>query len=592
MPINLEGMVNAGRLEDILLRGCTVVTGGGRTIAVFAHGNNVYALDNRCPHMGFPLSQGTVQDGILTCHWHHARFDLVSGDTFDLFAGDIPRFRVQLVNGQVWIDLSSTDENAVDYWKRRLTDGLEHNIPLVIARSVIGMTRAGADYRLPLEMGALFGVRFNAEGWSPALSILTSCANMLPFMRKEDRPLALYHGLVQIAQECEGKPARFPVAPLSETGQSIERLKVWFRQFVEVRDAEAAERTLRTAIECGMAPVKVAELVFSAITDHLFVDGGHTIDFANKAFELLGHIGWKHAGSILTSLVPQLVIARRSEEISSWRHPIDLTTILFQAYDELPSLWDRGQTVIVPWNREEQLVEELLKDDPSIVIQALKEAVAAGASPESLGSVVTEAAFIRLARYHLSNEFTDWDTVHHCVTTANAVHAALCRTQTFEILRGVFDTAMSVYQARFLNIPSAALPRPDRGTIEDADPTEMLEEFLEELNRQQQVAGAANRVANYLATTAPVEPLLATLAHATLREDAGFHQFQMTEAALRQYQCRMNQERPEQGKIVLIGASRFLAAHSPTVRSAGQTYNTALRLDRGDQIFQDELDTD
>ena len=42
-------------------------------------------LDNRCPHMGFPLDQGSVEDGILTCHWHHARFELASGCTFDLW---------------------------------------------------------------------------------------------------------------------------------------------------------------------------------------------------------------------------------------------------------------------------------------------------------------------------------------------------------------------------------------------------------------------------------------------------------------------------------------------------------------------------
>jgi hypothetical protein len=36
----------------------------------FMTGERVFALDNRCPHMGFPLDRGTVEDGILTCHWH------------------------------------------------------------------------------------------------------------------------------------------------------------------------------------------------------------------------------------------------------------------------------------------------------------------------------------------------------------------------------------------------------------------------------------------------------------------------------------------------------------------------------------------
>ena len=54
-------------------------------ILVIYDRGHVFALDNRCPHMGFPLERGSAEDGILTCHWHHARFDLESGCTFDLW---------------------------------------------------------------------------------------------------------------------------------------------------------------------------------------------------------------------------------------------------------------------------------------------------------------------------------------------------------------------------------------------------------------------------------------------------------------------------------------------------------------------------
>ena len=56
--------------------------------------------------MGFPLDRGTVSDGILTCHWHHARFDLSSGGTFDPFADDVRAFPVTVADGQVWVDPS------------------------------------------------------------------------------------------------------------------------------------------------------------------------------------------------------------------------------------------------------------------------------------------------------------------------------------------------------------------------------------------------------------------------------------------------------------------------------------------------------
>ena len=86
--------IRVGSVEQLKERGCTVVTGGGHTIAVFHHDGQVRAVDNRCPHMGFPLDRGSVKDGILTCHWHHARFDLAGGGTFNPFADDVRTFPV------------------------------------------------------------------------------------------------------------------------------------------------------------------------------------------------------------------------------------------------------------------------------------------------------------------------------------------------------------------------------------------------------------------------------------------------------------------------------------------------------------------
>ncbi len=68
-----DSFVRAARLDDVRAAGRMSVRVTGRSLALFFHDGRVYAVDNRCPHMGFPLHRGTVRDGILTCHWHHAR---------------------------------------------------------------------------------------------------------------------------------------------------------------------------------------------------------------------------------------------------------------------------------------------------------------------------------------------------------------------------------------------------------------------------------------------------------------------------------------------------------------------------------------
>ena len=104
----------------------------------------MYALDNRCPHMGFPLSRGTTKDGILTCDWHHARFDLKSGGTFDLWAGDVPSFPTQVQDGKVWVKIEKHKDRG-ELHKKTLQEGLEQNNGLLIAKSVIALLSSGTE---------------------------------------------------------------------------------------------------------------------------------------------------------------------------------------------------------------------------------------------------------------------------------------------------------------------------------------------------------------------------------------------------------------------------------------------------------------
>ena len=580
MTSTTERLLRVGSVEEVRERGCSVVTGGGHTIAVFSSGDDFAAVDNRCPHMGFPLDRGTLSDGILTCHWHHARFDLSSGGTFDPFADDVRAFPVSVRDGNVWVNPSPTEPDPTERWSKRLEDGMEHNIRLVIAKSVLGLNSAGADYRIPLSIGANFGATYSARGWGQAMSMMTCSANILSRLRPEDGPLALYQGIRHVASECAGMPPRFLVDPLP-TGETRPHVfKRWFRAFIEVRDDEGAERCLRTAIELGFSQRQIADMVFAAATDRIYLDAGHVVDFCNKAFELLDHIGWEYAGLILTGLVHGMATARRSEELNSWRNPLDLSLMVWEARNALPDLWEEGAGRRGSWDDEDSLAAVMLEDDPAATLEAIRDAVRAGATAERLGGAVAYAAFLRMARFHTSNEFGDWDTVHNTLTAANALHQALKRAPSVELVRAVFDTAVSVYLDRFLNMPAQRVPEPgDSGA--DGD---LGGKLLDAMNSQQQVELSARLTTDYVAGTYGPEEILPTLAHAMLREDSTFHHFQIVDAAFKQYEDRKG---TDAGRHVLVAMARFLAAHYPTPRAVNQTYNIAVRLQRGDEIFRE-----
>jgi hypothetical protein len=540
--------------------------------------------------MGFPLEQGSVEDGILTCHWHHARFDLESGCTFDLWADDVPIFPVELRNGQVWVKTTLSRADTATHWRQRLDDGLEHDLGLVIGKAVHGQLAASVLWAGLVRQVALFGAQ-NRDGWGAGLTILTALANIVPVLPEGDIYLALFHGARHVAADCDGEAPRRERAPLGSRPDPA-TLKRWLRRWTIVRHREAAERTLLTAIAAGLSPEVLADALVTAETQRVFADSGHSLDFINKAFECLDLIGWEHAAALLPTIVGQMVEARGAHESTAWRQPVDLVALCDNAASELPELFAVGRGVPC-WSDHAALARDLLGDDPVTIIDALKAAIRAGAAPVDLGRSLAYAAALRMARFGNANEHSDWETAHHVFTYANAVHQILKRIATAHTdaqvvaVRSVLHGAMALYLTRYLNVPPARIPGEDGEQLDElpADVETIRTALLDAFDRQRQVDLAARLVARHLKLGHSPQALIATLAHALLREDAGFHAYQMLEAAVRQFTVWGD---TDEGQHILIAAARYLAAHSPTERAALQTADIARRLMRGGELHQED----
>ena len=164
---NLEDWVEVGPLAELSAEKIRVVAAGRSRIAVVVAGDQVFAVDNRCPHMGFPLERGSVADGILTCHWHQARFDLASGCTFDLFADDVPAYDTRVEDGVVYVSTRPRHAQNAEYHGERLRRGIEQNVPLVQAKSLLGLLEVDAFDRVVAEAAAYAAK--NISGFSEGL---------------------------------------------------------------------------------------------------------------------------------------------------------------------------------------------------------------------------------------------------------------------------------------------------------------------------------------------------------------------------------------------------------------------------------------
>ncbi len=547
-------------------------------MCVFWHEGRAYALDDRCPHMGFPLHRGSLEAGLVTCHWHHARFDLASGGTLDPFADDARAFPVEVEGDDVYLVVTAPD-NRVDQLRRRLAEGLEGGLTLVMSKAVLGLLEAGVAPAEIVRVGVEFGTANRAQGWGSGLTVLVAMANLLPWLDPADHALALVHGLAFVARDTANRPPRFPLAPLGDGSAApvnADRLSDWYRRFIETRSGDAAERTLVTALSAGADAATISDMMTAAVTDHVFIDVGHTLDFTNKAFEAVEHLGWEAAESVLPTLTGQTAGASRSEEGSRWRHPHDLADLVRRVEERLPGLLAQGRSKAGAFDDVSGLGWRMLEDDPFAIVESLCDGIRAGATPEQLGRAAALAAALRITRFHTQNDFGDWDAVHHGFTYANALHQCLIRRPSDELVRGVLHGALRTYLDRFLNVPAARLP-----AAEGAD--------LADLQACWDAQGGVDRAGaiayGWLKGGGDPKQLVAALGHALLSEDAGFHWFQIVEAAVRQHAAWP--EGSEEGALILVGAARFLAAHTPTRRELPHVVRTAARLRRGDDLFEE-----
>jgi nitrite reductase/ring-hydroxylating ferredoxin subunit len=582
-PAHFSGFFRAASLTDLREKRMMTVHGADRPVLLCWSEGRAFALDNRCPHMGFPLSKGSLEEGVLTCHWHHAQFDLSSGCTFDLWADDAPAFEVRIERDDVWVSMRPKLEIDVAYHSRRLRWGLEQNIGLIQAKNIVALLADGEEVNSLIRKITQFAAR-NHRLWEDGLTMLSIVGRLSSRLGPTTLIYALAMAARRVAENCSGQPSRHSAGSLNGEHFEEERLSRWMFHWSKVRHDEGAERTLLAALDSGLSRQGLNRIVFGPIQERIYADGGHALDFSNKAFELLEVVGWDDAPEVLPLLVQHLTKSQSEEEGGTWRVPIDLIPLIQEAEDHL---CQNARSTRHDARCPKDFYLKLLGSDPKTIIRMISDTLIEGVPAVAVARQLALAAAWRLACFPESNDIDDWFAPMHTFSFCSALHQVLSRAAPGpEIARGLFHGAMSIYVDRFLNIPRAQLP--GQASLEHL-PTiadELLTAILSTLDQRKSWDEVPRLVVRYLRLGHPESELIDTLTFATVREDLDFHKIQVLEAAVTQ--AKEWPPGSAERELLYAAVARHLAAHCPTRRSSGQSVTVALRLHQGEEVYLED----
>ncbi len=445
-----------------------VVRHGSLRVAVLRNDEGtLLAVDDRCPHEGYPLAQGQLRGCVLTCAWHNFKFDLRTGACIK---GDeaVAVFPVRVADGRVQVDPRlPVDENAVDRGFERLRDAVWNARRGQVARELTRLLTLGVSApRLAIE-----SARINADraeyGATHALPVATDILPLLPRFPGPKAVLPLMQTYDLTVEDCALRPLRPRPAPV-DPGDDPDAAGAKLQRLVEAEDGEAAEALLRGALARGWGREIVEPWLYGPCCAH-FLSFGHPLIYQVKVFDLLEAAGWDHADVVLGGHLRGIVNATREDTLPRWH---SFSQRLAASEADLPR-WSAGTApggyiqAIAPADQQ-RWWQAIVDGDRDAAFDAVAQALAAGTSPTAIADLIAAAAAVRLLRFDVAIDHdpkiqAGWLDLTHTLTFAVATRDALLRYRDPAGLRLLFFAARFVNNAQTLDAQPAVDVEPAAG---------------------------------------------------------------------------------------------------------------------------------
>ncbi len=299
---------------ELRTKGRKVVRKNGKQVLLIESGDRVFAIANRCPHEGYPLSEGTLgTDCLLTCNWHNWKFDLRTGEAL-VGRDPVRTYAVELRGDEIFLDLT---DSPADAQRARALKGLNaaiaDNDMARMARELARLECAGFDARIGLSHAiAARNARLengmtHAHAAAPDWLMLAERT-----LSPEKRLTALLEPVAHLADDTLGAD-EFPYAD-SRTEWDARA----FAAAVEAEDEAAAVALVRGALSRGLSYEEMRPAFGAAALAH-YADFGHCAIYTFKTGQLISRLDVEAAEPLLFALTRMLIRSTREERLPQFR---------------------------------------------------------------------------------------------------------------------------------------------------------------------------------------------------------------------------------------------------------------------------------
>jgi len=568
-----NNFVRVAEIKDVPEGTPKAVKVDGRSIALFQHKGDIYATDNQCPHMGYPLTRGRVRNGVLTCDWHGWSYDMKGGGCFTGGCDDLDTFPVEVCDGSIYIDVSSGGSRRKDAHFLLLKEGLLSADNWTLSKAIAIMLAKGVSEKDTLKLVVRHLGRHVATGRGPneagrELAMMVNGVKVARHYAPDDRLIPLMIAATGASGTAGDRPAVEPLPPPT----TWEKLANWIHVFTADKAPEGIEKCLITARRLGGHDAEIFPLLYECALESFFL--GHTQNLPLFGFlaELLEEFGWDNSEELVCNLAAKILGRGRDapEELRlaamKMFEPIDA---FLQELDDAPAADGTAYD-------EDAIARGLVSGDLSQTFNAISNALKAGVGIERIVTTLVLLAADRMARTPV-NLNPGWGSLSQELIVSSSVRTAY-RYGGFKIgAKALYHAAWQFFSDRWLNITPRSLTDPLAATKSDApDEDTALRTVLDSIETVQ-VREVGRHTREYLNSGYSGNRLLSEMGQSILKDDNGWNLVHTLRFVFDEW--KLCEGHPARNQL-LIGLSRW--ATDARKRAGSQSAaQTAQRFARG-----------